>query len=47
MLEHTLVNELITCVQREPCDTSTKCDPDDVTGGREEVLAVVGVGGGG
>ena len=33
--------------QREPCDAPTEGDPDDVTGGREEMLAVVGVGGGG
>ena len=31
----------------EPCDAPTEGDPDDVTGGREEMLAVVGVGGGG
>ena len=33
--------------EQEPCDAPTEGDPDDVGGGREEVLAVVGVGGGG
>ena len=30
-----------------PCDAPTEGDPDNVSGGGEEVLAVVGVGGGG
>ena len=34
-------------MHKTPCNTPTEGDPDNVSGRREEVLAVVGVGGGG
>ena len=34
-------------MHKTPCDTPTEGDPDNVSGGGEDVLAVVGVDGGG